>query len=184
MLHRFSVDEYHRMVEMGLFDKYRVELLEGIVVRKMTRNPPHDSSLQCIDELLTALLPPGWCKRQQSAITLADSEPEPDVCVARGDRRSYFTRHPGPADIGLVIEVSESTLPDDRQKARIYARAGIATYCIVNLVDRQVEVYTGPSGPAAAPSYAHRHDFAAGAHVPLLLDGVAVGQLAVADLLP
>ncbi len=184
VLHRFSVDEYHWMVDAGFFNRARVELLEGIVVQKMTRNPPHDYSLQAIDDLVTALLPTGWCKRLQSAITLSTSEPEPDACVTRGDRGMYRSRHPGPADIGLIVEVAESSLPEDRAKARIYARDGIPIYWIVNLVNRQVEVNTQPSGPATSPAYAQRQDFAPGSHVPLVLGGVAVGQIAVADLLP
>jgi Uma2 family endonuclease len=183
-LHRFSVDEYHRMIDLGMFNTVRVELLEGIVVRKMSRNPPHDGCLQCVDWRITPLVPAGWCRRLQSAITLADSEPEPDVCIARGDQRSYLQHHPGPAEIGLVIEVSESTLPDDRQKARIYARAGIPIYWIVNLVDGQVEVYTAPSGPTATPAYANRQDYLPGTNVPLVLDTAIVGHVPVADLLP
>ena len=184
VLHRFSVDEYHRMVDAGFFDKARVELLEGLVVEKRSRNPPHDYALQAVDELVTAMLPTGWCKRVQSALTLSTSEPEPDVCFPRGDRSLYRTRHPGPADVGLVVEVAESSLSDDRAKARIYAQAGIPTYWIVNLVNRQVEVYTQPSGAGANPAYGQRQDFAAGSHVPLVLAGVTVGQIAVADLLP
>jgi Uma2 family endonuclease len=123
--------------------------------------------------------------RIQLPVTLPDSEPEPDVSVARGDDSLYATRHPGPADLGLVVEVPDSSLAFDRDdKARIYARAGIVTYWIVNLVDRQGEVYLGPSGPSAAPAYARRQDFPAGALVPLVLDGVAAGHNAVADLLP
>ena len=116
---------------------------------------------------------------------IADSEPEPDVAVARGDETTYDTRHPGPGDLGLVVEVAYSSLTLDRvHLARIYARAGIVEYWIVNLIDRQVEVYTQPSGPTAAPTYGHRHDYGPGDSVPLVLDGVAVGQVAVSEVLP
>jgi len=131
-LYRFSVEEYHRLVEAGgLFAGKRVELLEGMVVAKVTHNPPHDSTVQSIDELVAGLLPAGWCKRCQLAVTLTDSEPEPDLCVARGDRRTYRHRHPGPPDIGLVIEVADTSLAYDRvDKGRAYARAGIVEYWI------------------------------------------------------
>jgi Uma2 family endonuclease len=185
-LRRFSVDEYHRMIDAGILDEDDgVELLEGYVVLKMARNPPHDTALQRTRKRIEALVPLGWEVRIQCAVTLPDSEPEPDVAIARGDERTYSTRHPGPADLGLVVEVAESTLAGDRgDKARIYARAGVVCYWIVNLVDRQVEVYTAPTGPAATPAYAAQQVFAVGASVPLDLDGKALGGIAVADMLP
>src|SRR5262249_30190275 len=131
------------------------------------------------------ILPPGWDLRVQSAITLKESEPEPDFAVVRGDESAYLARHPGPADIGLVIEVSDSTLDGDRaDKGRIYARAGIASYWIVNLIDRQVEVYTAPSGPTANPAFGQRVDYRVGDSVALVLDGASVAQVAVQELLP
>jgi Uma2 family endonuclease len=69
-------------------------------------------------------------------------------------------------------------------KCRIYARAGVVCYWIINLADRQIEVYTSPSGPMASPSYGQRTDYRAGAQVPLVLDGVTAANVAVLDLLP
>jgi Uma2 family endonuclease len=134
---------------------------------------------------LLACLPSGWLLRTQQAITLADSEPEPDFTVARGDKRTYLTRHPGPADVGLVVEVADTSLQRDRDdKARIYARAGIATYWIVNLIDRQVEVRTGPASAAGLPAYAQRQDFAPGSRVPFTLGAAVVASVPVDELLP
>jgi Uma2 family endonuclease len=185
-LRRFSVEEYHQMIRAGILDEDdNVELLEGYVVNKMARNPPHDGTIQLVSDLIREVLPPGWCVRDQSAVTLVASEPEPDVCIARGTRRDYLTAHPQAADVGLVVEVSDITLAFDRtDKARIYARAGIGTYWIVNLVDRQIEVHTGPTGPAASPGYARRDDFPVGGSVSLVLDGVVIASLAVGDVLP
>ena len=182
----FSVAEYHKLIEIGILtEDDNLELLEGYLVHKMSRNPPHDAALQLIQETLPRLLPSGWCLRMQSAITLSNSEPGPDGAVVRGDARSYSSRHPGPADIGLVIEVADATLAGDRiDKGRIYARAGIACYWIVNLVDRQVEVYTAPSGPAASPAYAQRQDLHSGDDIPLTLDGVVTASIPVRELLP
>lgn len=182
---RFSVDEFHRMTQMGLFDgDDRVELLEGLVVTKMTKNPPHEFCLKRADTRLTALLPSGWHTRPQLAITTADSEPGPDNAVARGEDRDYLRRHPGPSDIGLILEISDSSLARDRIKAGIYARARIPVYWIVNLVDFQIEVYTDPTGPDAEPRYRERKDYRMGDHVPVVIDGREVGRIAVADLLP
>jgi Uma2 family endonuclease len=183
---RFSVAEYHHLIQIGILtEDDNLELLEGYLVHKMTRKPPHDSALQLLQEALSAALPKGWCFRTQSAITLSDSEPEPDGAVVRGNARTYATHHPGPSEIGLVIEVADSTLAGDRaDKVRIYARAGIVCYWIINIVDSQIEVYTSPSGPTAAPTFAQRVDYRPGDQVPLVLDGVTVAQIAVHDLLP
>ena len=84
----------------------------------------------------------------------------------------------------LVIEVSASSLSRDRgDKARIYARAGIPVYWVVNVVDKQIEVFTQPSGPAEAPAYASRDVYAGGTTVPVVLDGTAVGTVAVSDVM-
>jgi Uma2 family endonuclease len=183
---RFSVAEYHKLIDIGvLTEDDNLELLDGYLVHKMSRNPPHDAAIQKIVKRLFRLLPPDWDLRVQSAVTLSRSEPEPDLAVVRGDETRYLTNHPGPADIGLVIEVSDSTLDGDRiDKGRLYAEAGIVCYWIVNLVDRQIEVYTLPSGATATPSFAQRRDYPLGADVPFALDGIVVANIPVRDLLP
>src|SRR5882672_8461909 len=93
---RFSVVEYHRMIETGILtDEDKVELIEGYVELKMPRNAPHDSTVQATMKRVYRLLPPGWDLRVQSAVTLTDSEPEPDISVVRGEESAYRTRHPG-----------------------------------------------------------------------------------------
>src|SRR5262249_30603098 len=112
---RFSVAEYHKLIESGILtEDDNLELLEGYLVHKMSRNPPHDATIQRLMKRLLRLLPPGWDLRVQSAVTLSESEPEPDLAVVRGDENAYIARHPAGADVGLVIEVSDSTLPADR----------------------------------------------------------------------
>src|SRR3954465_5370056 len=102
-LAKFSVARYQRMIESGvLTSEDKVELLDGYVVLKMPRNPPHDGTIQVVRGALAALLPGGWDVRIQSAILLTESEPEPDLAVVRGDFRTYLSRHPGPGDVGLV----------------------------------------------------------------------------------
>lgn len=182
---RFTVDEYHRMIETGILnDEDKVELLEGYVVEKMPRNPPHDVVIQRLNKRLTRLNLVGWEVRVQSAITLPDSEPEPDLAVARGDDHTFANRHPSPAELGALIEVADATLARDRQdKGRIYARSQVAVYWIVNLVESQIEVYTNPSGSGAAATYGTRTDFRAGDSVPLVLDGLEMARIAVNDIL-
>jgi Uma2 family endonuclease len=145
-LWRFSVAQYHTMLHVGILEEGdRLELLEGILVAKMTKNPPHRISTKLIREALENITPDTWYVDSQEPITLVDSEPEPDVVIIRGKTTDYRDRHPVAADVVLVIEVADSTLERDRtSKQRIYARAGIAIYWILNLRDRQLEVYTEP----------------------------------------
>src|SRR5262249_30781256 len=152
------------------------------LVLKMGKNPPHECDIDLSSDLLNAHKPPGWIVRVQEAVTLDQSEPEPDLVLARGHRRSYASHHPGLPDIGLVVEVADSTLASDRaDRGQIYGRAGIVCYWIVNLRDRQIEVYTSPSGPAGPPGYAHRQDYQIGDVVPFVLDGVLIASIPVQE---
>ena len=184
-LARFTVARYQRMIETGILNaEDKVELLENYVVLKMPRNPPHDSTVQRSLRPLLRPLPAGWDLRIQLAITLLDSQPEPDVAVVRGTADNYMTRHPFPADIGGLIEIADaSLLRDQRDKTRIYARAGIPWYWIVNLPDRRIEVYSQPSGPTPQPAYGAFQIYQPGDSIPLVLDGNVVGSISVSDLL-
>lgn len=183
---RFTVKQYQRMIDSGaLTPDDRVELLEGYVVLKMPANPPHDGTILRIGKRLRRYLPAGWDVRTQSNFVLSDSQPEPDVAVVREEPDDYTTRHPTPADAGLVIEVADSSLlRDQRDKARMYAHSGVTCYWIVNLPDRQVEVHTQPSGLTADPAYAGVQVYRPGDLIPLALDGTPVGPVPAADLLP
>jgi Uma2 family endonuclease len=183
---KFTVAEYHQMIQSGLLtENDPVELLEGWLVPKMGRNPPHDGCVEATEEAIRSRLPAGWRVRGQSAVTLPDSEPEPDVAVVRGTVRANMGHHPIPAEIALLVEVSDSSLAYDRtDKGRAYARSGIVLYWIVNLVDMQVEVYSDPTGPDANPRYRQRQDYDRNADVPLVIGGVTVGQVPVRELLP
>jgi Uma2 family endonuclease len=183
---RFTVARYQRMVEAGILTaEDKVELLENYLVLKMPCNPRHDGTLQRMLRPLLRVVPVGWDIRIQSAIALSDSQPEPDFAFVRRSAADYENHHPGTADVGLVIEVADSSLlRDQRDKTRIYARGGIPWYWIVNLVDRRIEVYGQPSGPSAIPAYNAMQTYQPGDAVPLVLDGVTVGSLAAADLLP
>ncbi|MGZ3415793.1 MAG: Uma2 family endonuclease, partial [Isosphaeraceae bacterium] len=128
---RFTVDEYHQMIRAGILgEDDNVELLEGWIVPKMPRNPAHDALIAWVhNRVLAPRLREGWYCRGQSAITTPDSEPEPDLAVIRGSESDYLSRHPGPADTALAVEVADSSLGRDRSiKARIYAAAGVPLY--------------------------------------------------------
>jgi Uma2 family endonuclease len=185
-LSRWTVRQYQQMVETGILTgEDKVELLENYVVLKMPRNPPHDSTIQRMLGPLFRACPAGWGLRVQSAIALADSQPEPDFSFVRGTANDYTSRHPAPADVGLLIEVADSSLLRDLQdKTRIYARAGIPVYWVVNLLDRKVEVFADPDPAANPPAYRSRHEYAPGDQVPLVLDGATVATVPAAELLP
>lgn len=184
--YRFSVDDYDELIASGFFDdKGRFELIEGQVIPQMPRNPTHDNTLDPLTKSLLFLAPPGWRVRNQSGITLSASVPEPDICVARGDLATFAARRPEPTDIALLAEVSDSTLDTDRGvKVPLYAGEGILEYWIVNIPERRVEVYSQPSGPAAAPAYASRQICCRGSSVPLILSGITVAHLLVDHLFP
>jgi hypothetical protein len=183
---RFTVAEYHQMIQAGILtEEDRVELIEGWIVPKMPHNPPHDSTVDQAQEMLLRLVPPGWRIRVQSAITTADSEPEPDLVITPGPASRYATRHPQPQEIALVVEVADSSLSFDRgDKCRSYARSGIVCYWIINLVHRHVEVYTDPTGSAAQPAYRQRTDYGRADSMPLVIGGQQVALISVANLLP
>lgn len=183
---RFSVARYQRMIETGILTpEDKVELLENYVVLKMPSNPPHDGTLDLVKAAIPPRTPTGWLPRIQQTIVLSDSQPEPDFALVRGTPRSYLTRHPSPADVGLIVEVADSSLlRDQRDKTRIYARGGIPCYWIVNLVDRRIEVFTQPSGPTAVPAYSTFQLYQPGDAVALILDGNMVAAVPVDELLP
>jgi Uma2 family endonuclease len=185
-IYRLSVAEYHAMAKAGILTADdRVELLEGWLVAKMSKNPAHCLVMGLIQDALANLLTPGWHLRVQGSVTATTSEPEPDLTIVRGQRRDYQHRHPGPGDVAVVIEVADTTLRTDQgSKKRLYARAGIAVYWIVNLVDRCIAVYTEPSGPAETPDYAQHHEYQPGDDIPVILDGTAAGSLTVREVLP
>jgi Uma2 family endonuclease len=185
-LWRLRVDQYHAMIRTGILaDDDPVELLEGLLVRTMPKGPSHRRTRRMLLKALGPIMPPGWVVDSQDPITTTDSEPEPDVLVFRTSPDDYEGGHPGPQDIAIVIEIADTTLRRDRRlKKRLYARAAIREYWIVNLIDRQVEVYTDPTGPADEPDFRNRQDYAATDAVPVVVDGHAVGRLTVADVLP
>ncbi len=183
---RISVQRYHRMIESRvLTEDDRVELLEGWIIEKMPKNRSHAVSTQLTREQLSQVVPPGWHVAAQDPVTTDDSEPEPDVSVIRGDIRDYLDRHPGPLDTALIVEVSDSTLSTDQGiKKRIYARANVPVYWIVNLVDRCIEVYTEPSGSAETPDYGKRQRFAEDDQIPVTIGGQELAHVPVRAMLP
>jgi Uma2 family endonuclease len=181
---RLSVAEYHRIGEMGLLrPDERVELVHGLLVEKPVVTPPHAFAVTKLDKLIAQLLPAQFVSRVQMPITLSDSEPEPDLVLARSMETEYFDRHPGPDDIQLVVEVAVSSLAFDQgEKLALYAAHAIEMYWIANLVDKRIEVHSQPRS-GDTPAYLNVQHFTQGSSVPLVLDGVSVGNIAVSEVI-
>lgn len=132
---KWTIAEYHQLVETGLLDDKRVELLEGIIVDMPPEGMPH--AVYCSEsvEYLRAVLGSRAAVREAHPITLPnDSEPEPDIAIVRTPNRQYLAHHPYPADIFWLIEYANTTLRQDiTEKKRVYAAAGIVEYWVVNL---------------------------------------------------
>lgn len=149
--YRFTVEEYRRMGEAGVFSPdARVELIEGEVVKMSPIGKRHAAAVDVAGELSKEQLGRNVIVRVQNPVQLDDySEPQPDISTLK--RRDDFYRHghPRPEDILLIIEVSDSTLEYDRRvKVPLYARAGIPEVWIFNLIDECVELFADPSGGA------------------------------------
>lgn len=144
---RFSIAEYHRLGELEFFaPDERVELIRGEIIIMAAKGTFHSvcNSL-LLGELYPLLGKRAIVRGQEPIILTDDSEPEPDVVIARNRADNYLSSHPEPADILLVIEVSDSTLKYDRRtKLSLYAETGISNYWIFNLLDNQVEMHSEP----------------------------------------
>ena len=181
----YTVAEYQALVRSGILDHVRNELLESWIMTQAVASPMQAATISLAHSAIRDLLSPEWRVRIRSGVTFSDSEPEPDLAIILGPARRYMERHPGPGDIAFLVECADVTLERDQTvKCRVYARAAIPVYWIVNLVDRRLEVYTDPTGPDAAPRYRQRQEYRNGDSVPLVIGGQEVGRIAVADILP
>ncbi len=180
---RITVDRYEQMLERGaLSEDDRIELLNGVLVTKMPKNPMHSTVTGRCYRALDGLIPPQWHVRKEEPVRIPGyDEPEPDLAVVRGGGDAYEHLHPLPGDIALIVEVADSSLTRERgEKADIYARAGVPLYWIINLVDRQVEVFSHPVGGVYPPATVLRGSDP----IELIIADQAVGRIAASDLIP
>jgi Uma2 family endonuclease len=183
---RMSVDKYHALLRAGAFTEHdAVELLDGVVIEKMSKNPPHRIATRQLDLALSKLVPAGWHVQNQEPITLETSEPEPDVAVVRGALTDYGQRHPSAVEVALVVEVADTTLVTDRYKAQLYARAGIPVFWLVNLAEACIEVHFALHQPlSGGPAYSQQTIYTRSSVVPVFIEGTRIGELPVDALLP
>jgi Uma2 family endonuclease len=143
-VHRLSVDEYRRLVQAEVFDEdARLELIDGLLLDMSPKTPAHENVVEWLNGWLSANAPQGWAVRVSSPLSLATSEPEPDLALIAPETPRPFH----PATAALVIEVASSSLRRDLDyKPAMYARAGIADYWVVDLNGRSVVVHREPLG--------------------------------------
>lgn len=188
-----NVEQYHRMIAEGILSEgAAIELIDGLLVHKdradregdtMSHGPRHAAAVRRLPQVFRVIEDRGFHLRSQLPVTLSsDQEPEPDLALVRGRPEDFEARHPGPQDVAAVMEVADSSLNFDRTtKQRLYARAEISVYWIVNLVDNQVEAYETPL--AAEGRYACRTDYRPGQAMKLTLLNLMI-EIAVVALLP
>jgi Uma2 family endonuclease len=182
-VHRITVDEYERIIAAGALENPSgVELIDGSMVDKMGKNAAHGYATKQALKAFESRLPKGWTWRKEEPVRIpAFDEPEPDLAIVRGSDADYEHRIPTAADVALLLEVSGSTLIQDRgKKCSAYARARIPIYWIINLTNRQMEVYSRPG----ETGYKLRKDYLPGQLVPITIGGRKLIPIPVDDLLP
>ena len=150
---RWSVEDYYKMYDLGLFEGRCVELIKGEIFEMSPLLPPHATSIQLVSEPLRGVFQKGFEIREQMPLDFGKySEPEPDVAVVTGSIRDFSDHHP--TNPVLVVEVSLTTLKfDQTKKLKLYAEYGIEEYWIVNLKQHQLEVYRGPRNEGDSGTY-------------------------------
>jgi Uma2 family endonuclease len=176
----FTVGDYYKMAEAGIFERERVELVEGEVVKMTPLGSRHAACVTRLNRLFSRLLGQEALLRVQDPVRISDrTELEPDLAVVRYRRDFYAGAHPTPVDTLLVVEVSDSSLAYDRDvKMPIYARAGIPSAWLIDLAGQEVTVHSGPT----AEGYGHVAAKVAGDQLTLAVPG-SVFEVNVADLL-
>jgi Uma2 family endonuclease len=169
---KWTIDEYHRMIAVGILDERRVELLQGEIVEMSPEGEPHAYFSTEAGEYLTLLLGNRATIRPAKPITLANnSEPEPDIAIAQRLGREYLNHHPYPENIFWLIEYSDSSLDKDLDiKTKIYAESEITEYWVVNLRKRQLVVFRDPQDG----EYASKSTLTSGTIYPIAYPDIAV----------
>lgn len=147
--HQFNTSQFMRLSQVGILPEgARVELVHGEIIDMSPIGPTHSGIVNLLNRLLGPAVSKSWVLCVQNPIDLgAFDMPQPDICLASWRKDAYRNRHPGPHDIGLIIEVAETSLEfDTGAKRALYASCGIVEYWVVDIPNQRIEVSTGP-GP-------------------------------------
>lgn len=180
---RWTVADFHRVGETGVFEGRRPVLIRGVILEQGMMNPPHATGIDLAVDALRAAFGPGWRTRVQLPLVLGlDTDPLPDVAVVHGGPRDFATTHPSTA--ALVVEVSDTTLALDlTEKAELYATAGIGDYWVLDLTGRRLLVFRDP-GPLSVGGTAYRTHLTLGPSDTIAPIDAPTAAIKVADLLP
>ncbi len=184
-LARLSVAEYRNFKESGALNpKRKVELVEGLIVTVMRRSLRHDGGVEKVGAVLAPLVPNDWQLLTLPTLTTSDSEVEPDVVIAKKRLEEETNRPLLTSEVGMIVEVADASLLFDRRnKQRVYARANIPAYWILNLPDAQLEVFTKPSGPKPIPAYQDQRVYRIDDKLPVIVEE-DLGMIRVGDMIP
>ncbi|WLT38846.1 Uma2 family endonuclease [Synechocystis sp. B12] len=142
---KWTVPDYHHLVEQGLLDGKKVELLDGDLVTMAPEGPLHSYTTTTVADYLRQNLRGLALVREAHPITLSQSEPEPDIAIVLAPQERYKERHPQADDIFWLIEIANSTQAYDlNDKKQIYAQEGIPEYWVADLSKRQLFVFWTP----------------------------------------
>lgn len=171
-LAKWSIDEYHSMIEAGLLDNRQVELLKGKIIEMSPEGEAHAYFSSEAEDYLRTLISDRATIRSGKPITLPNnSEPEPDIAIAQKLGREYLQHHPYPENIFWLIEYSNTSLDKDLNvKNKIYAEAGIKEYWVANLKKGQLIVFREPQ----ETEYASKSTLSEGVVYPLTFPALAV----------
>ena len=170
-LAKWTVEDYHGMIEAGVLCDRKVELLEGEIIEMSPETPIHYNTASQNSNYLREILRGKAAVRFNGPITLDTSEPEPDIAIVRLPESIYSTRHPGPEDIFWLIEVAKTSLNKDLDlKADLYAAANIQEYWVLDLANPRLIVFREPQGR----KYLSEQIFQAGTLSPLAFPTIKV----------
>ena len=169
--YKWSIEQWHKLVESGLLEGKPVELLEGEIIEMSPEGVEHSYTNRSIVKYLRELLAEEAEIIQAQPITLDNSEPEPDVTIAHLPEAIYRTHHPYAQDIYWLIEISNRTLTIDlKQKSRLYARNNIPEYWVIDLVGKKLIVHTQPENE----EYSQIVEYKTGVIIPQAFPKIAI----------
>lgn len=186
--HSITVDEYFQIIESGaLGSEPRTELIDGVIVDKMTKNSPHIIATDLVQYLFIRLVPAGYFFTMGNPVVIEvlNSVPEPDAMVVRGGPRDIRGRGRTPAVTALAVEVADTSYALDRtRKSKLYAAAGIPVFWLLDLNRRRLEIFSNPTGQGDQARYDKVETFEESDEAPLVLDGQEAARFRVSEILP
>jgi len=169
--YKWSIEEWHELVNSGLLEGKPVEFLEGEIIEVSPEGIEHSYTNDSVVKHLRKILIDLADVRESHPITLDNSEPEPDIAIVRLPSTIYRDHHPYPQDIYFLVEISNRTLKKDLgQKIITYARNGIPEYWVVDLINKKVIVHTQVKND----SYSKVVEYTTGTVSPLAFPNVAI----------